>query len=93
MKKLLLIIVLLITGTVPLISVKGASLSFTKGTVNESGTLLDGVTYESFSAETTTDFGTLGKQNISYVKALSGSNTKIVTWAMTNTNKINGGNL
>ncbi|MFA6647619.1 MAG: phosphodiester glycosidase family protein [Candidatus Izemoplasmatales bacterium] len=92
MKKLLLIIALLITGIVPL-SVKGSSLSFTKGTVNESGTLLDGVAYESFSAETTTDFGTLGKQNISYVKALSGSNTKIVTWAMTYTNKINGGNL
>jgi exopolysaccharide biosynthesis protein len=91
-KKLLLLITLLLTGLVPL-TVKGAGLSFTKGVVNSSGTLIDGVTYESFSGETTTDYGTLGKQNISYVMAASDAKTKIVTWAKTNSNKIVGGNL
>jgi exopolysaccharide biosynthesis protein len=91
-KKLLLIFTLLVSFIIPF-SVKGAGLSFTKGTVNNSGTLIDGVTYESFSGETTTDYGTLGKQNISYVMADSGANTKIVTWAKTNKSKIIGGNL
>jgi exopolysaccharide biosynthesis protein len=91
-KKLLLIFTLLVSFIIPF-SVKGAGLSFTKGTVNSYGDLIDGVTYESFSGETTTDYGTLGKQNISYVKAVSSSKTKIVTWAKTNSSRIIGGNL
>ena len=89
MKKLLLIFTLLVSFIIPL-SVKGAGLSFTKGTVNSYGDLMDGVTFESFSGETTTDYGTLGKQNISYVKAVASAKTKIVTWAKTNSNKLIG---
>jgi hypothetical protein len=92
MKKFILVITLLITAITPF-TIKGASLSFTKGTVNESGSLLAGVEYESFSAETTTDYGTIGKQNVSYVKAGSEAKTKVVTWAMTTEDKITGGNL
>lgn len=92
MKKFLLVIALLITAITPF-SIKGASLSFTKGTVNESGSLLTGVDYESFSAETTTDYGTVGKQNISFVKAASQANALAVTWAITTKDKITGGNL
>lgn len=70
-----------------------SSLNFVKGNVNESGIISQGVTYESFSAKTYTDYGTEGDQNISVVKASSDSNVKIMTWSILDQSTIRGGNV
>lgn len=92
MKKFLIFLLLILTTLTP-VTVYGSSLSFTKGTVNKSGEIIEGVSYENFSAQTTTDYGTVGEQNISYVMANAGSDIEIVTWAKTTTNYIVGANL
>jgi hypothetical protein len=92
MKKLLLLILLLLIATPP-ITVYGSSLSFEKGEVNKSGVLLKGVNYESFSATTHTDSGTIGSQNVSYVKAKANSDAFIVTWGKTTKDQMTGANL
>jgi exopolysaccharide biosynthesis protein len=71
-----------LTVITPFQLVKAETLSFEKGTVNESGTLEDNITYESFSATTYTDAGTIGSQNISYVKAGNDAPYETVAWSV-----------
>jgi len=61
--------------------VSASSLQIVKNTTLHSGELARGVTYESFTATTTTDAGTVGEQRISYVKKEAASPIKVVSWS------------
>ena len=93
MKKIILSVLILLIVSTGMTVYADTSLNYVKGTVNESGTLSSGVAYETFTAATYTDFGTLGEQNISVVTAESDAPFKIITWSKITGDSIVGVNL
>ena len=94
MKKIISSILCIIFFVLSFHAVHGdTSLNFQKGIVSESGTLSEGVSYESFAGTTYTDAGTSGSQNISVVTSESTSPTMIVSWSVLTDNDISGANV
>lgn len=95
MKKKILVMILL----TPLVFLFGRhnvfadSLGFTKGEVLELGSLSEGVTYEHFLGVSSTDYGTVGNQQVSIVKAQADSAFQIAVWTRLSGNIVVGSNL
>ncbi|MDD3999613.1 MAG: phosphodiester glycosidase family protein [Bacilli bacterium] len=94
-KKRLLLFSLLVTIILfTSVSVEAASLlGFEKLETIKSGEIYDGISYENFKARTTTDAGTVGNQNISFVKKSFDSPAKVVVWSKIAGSEIIGGNI
>ena len=69
-------------------TVFASSLSFKKGDVKESLSLIDGVDYEKFSATSVNDEGVSGSQQVNMVSVSPMSGAKVVSWAIPNMNGI-----
>ena len=69
-------------------SIFASGLSFQKGQVKESLTLIDGVQWEKFEASSVNDEGAAGKQQVNVVTADKMSGAKVVSWAIPNVNGI-----
>ena len=65
-------------------SIFASGLSFQKGQVKESLTLIDGVQWEKFEASSVNDEGAAGKQQVNVVTADKMSGAKVVSWAIPN---------
>lgn len=96
MKKIVKIITVMIGLAVLLTVQEGVvmaqELSFTKTSVVSNGTIMNGVTYEQIKGTSYTDGGSIGTQQISYVKADKGT-VQIVSWSSTSSDGIKGKNV
>ncbi|MGD9886360.1 MAG: phosphodiester glycosidase family protein [Bacilli bacterium] len=69
------------------------SMSVEKNDTIKSGTVIPGITYESFSGMTINDAQTTSNQRISWVKKSASAHAKIVSWSKLKENGIEGANL
>ena len=93
-KKLLLGLLLIFTVLsigLPIVIAEG--LSFVQESIIEEGILSENVSYQKIDGYTTTDFGTIGNQQVSLVRVENNAPVRIVAWSKLVNSSIVGANL